>query len=375
MALKGELKTMLLPDVIQWLVNGLKTGILHLRSPKGVTKKVYFDKGRILSTASSDPREYLGQFLISRGLISEKQLNMAMETQFKSGIKLGKILIMAGILDENELSKMLRLKAEETLYDLFLWDEGEFIFEELKEIKEDFVPISLDATSLILEGIRRKDEWGRISKLIKSTKVVLSRKGKLSEAKEEISSFEMRTLEAIDGIKSLEEIALELHATDFNICFAAYCLCSKGLAEIKEEKKSQDEISVEKVHSKIISEAKKLMAEEKLTESINLLQFHLRKNKDKEAEKLLQEVEKRYTEKYLKNLVPNDAVLELNVSLDKLATFSLSPKEGFLATRINGIYNVSQLVKISPIPENEALASIKKLLDLKIVKIKQSKNS
>lgn len=375
MALKGELKTMLLPDVIQWLVNGLKTGILHLRSPKGVTKKVYFDKGRILSTASSDPREYLGQFLISRGLISEKQLNMAMETQFKSGIKLGKILIMAGILDENELSKMLRLKAEETLYDLFLWDEGEFIFEELKEIKEDFVPISLDATSLILEGIRRKDEWGRISKLIKSTKVVLSRKGKLSEAKDEISSFEMRTLEAIDGIKSLEEIALELHATDFNICFAAYCLCSKGLAEIKEEKKSQDEISVEKVHSKIISEAKKLMAEEKLTESINLLQFHLRKNKDKEAEKLLQEVEKRYTEKYLKNLVPNDAVLELNVSLDKLATFSLSPKEGFLATRINGIYNVSQLVKISPIPENEALASIKKLLDLKIVKIKQSKNS
>lgn len=375
MALKGELKTMLLPDVIQWLVNGLKTGILHLRSPKGVTKKVYFDKGRILSTASSDPREYLGQFLISRGLISEKQLNMAMETQFKSGIKLGKILIMAGILDENELSKMLKLKAEETLYDLFLWDEGEFIFEELKEIKEDFVPISLDATSLILEGIRRKDEWGRISKLIKSTKVVLSRKGKLSEAKEEISSFEMRTLEAIDGIKSLEEIALELHATDFNICFAAYCLCSKGLAEIKEEKKSQDEISVEKVHSKIISEAKKLMAEEKLTESINLLQFHLRKNKDKEAEKLLQEVEKRYTEKYLKNLVPNDAVLELNVSLDKLATFSLSPKEGFLATRINGIYNVSQLVKISPIPENEALASIKKLLDLKIVKIKQSKNS
>lgn len=375
MALKGELKTMLLPDVIQWLVNGLKTGILHLRSPKGVTKKVYFDKGRILSTASSDPREYLGQFLISRGLISEKQLNMAMETQFKSGIKLGKILIMAGILDENELSKMLKLKAEETLYDLFLWDEGEFIFEELKEIKEDFVPISLDATSLILEGIRRKDEWGRISKLIKSTKVVLSRKGKISEAKEEISSFEMRTLEAIDGNKSLEEIALELHATDFNICFAAYCLCSKGLAEIKEEKKSQDEISVEKVHSKIISEAKKLMAEEKLTESINLLQFHLRKNKDKEAEKLLKEVEKRYAEKYLKNLVPNDAVLELNVSLDKLATFSLSPKEGFLATRINGIYNVSQLVKISPIPENEALASIKKLLDLKIVKIKQSKNS
>lgn len=373
MALKGELKTMLLSDVIQWLSNGRKTGILHIRSSRGITKKVYFEKGRILSTASSDPREYLGQFLISRGLISEKQLNMAMETQFKSGIKLGKILIMAGILDENELSKMLKLKAEETLYDLFLWDEGEFVFEELSEIKEDFVPLSLDATSLILEGIRRKDEWERISKVIKSTKAVLSRKVNLSELKEDLSGFEMRVYEEIDGKKSLEEIALELHTTEFNICHTAFYLLTKGLVEIVEEKKSEQDISVEKVHSQIVLEAKKLVAEEKFLEAMNLLKFHLRKNKDSEAEKLLREVEYKYTEKYVKSVLPLDAVLELNVTMDKLSTFSLSPKEGFLTTRINGIYTVSQLTKISPMPESEALASIKKLLDLKIVKIKEKK--
>lgn len=370
MALKGELKTMLLPDVIQWLANGLKTGILHIRSPKGITKKVYFDKGQILSTASSDPREYLGQFLISRGLITEKQLNMAMETQFKSGIKLGKILIMAGFLDESELTKMLKLKAEETLYDLFLWDEGEFIFEELKDISEDFIPISLDATSLILEGIRRKDEWGRILKIIKSTKVVLSRKGKLSDIKDDLSTFEMKVLEKIDGKSSIEEIALHLHATDFNTCFAAYCLCTRGLAEIVEEKKSEYEISVETVHSQIMEQAKKLIKDEKFTEAINLLKFYLRKNVNKEAERLLLEAENKYAEKYIKSIILPEAVLDLNVSLDKLATFSLSPKEGFLATRVNGIYNVSQLIKISPIPENEALVAIKKLIDMGIIKIK-----
>lgn len=375
MALKGELKTMLLPDVMQWLVNGLKTGILHLRSPKGVTKKVYFDKGRILSTASSDPREYLGQFLISRGLISEKQLNMAMETQFKSGIKLGKILIMAGILDENELSKMLKLKAEETLYDLFLWDEGEFVFEELNSIKEDFVPMALDATSLILEGIRRKDEWKRISKVIKSVRTVFSKKVKHLELKEQLSGLEMRVFEEIDGTKSLEEIALELHTTEFNVCHAAYCLCTKGLVEIIEEKKSEHEISLEKVYSQVLVKVKKLIAEDKYLEAINLLKFHLRKNKDVEAEKLLKEVENKYTEKYVKSEIPSDAVLELSVTVDKLANFSLSPKEGFLATRINGLYTVAQLTKISPMPESEVFSSLKKLLDLKVVKIKKSKNS
>jgi len=370
LALKGELKTMLLLDVIQWLVNNLKTGILHIRSPRGISKRIYFKNGQILSTASSDPREYLGQFLISRGLITEKQLNMAMETQFKSGIKLGKILIMAGILEEKDLARMLKLKAEETLYDLFLWEEGEFNFEELSEIKEELIPMSLDATSLILEGIRRKDEWGRISKIIKSTKVVLSKKEELSNEKGQISPFELKVLEEVDGKKSLEQIGLNLHSSNFNICFAAYTLCTKGLTEIVEEKKSEEEISTEKVYSKIVSEAKKLILEEKFIEATNLLKFHLRKNEDKEAEKLLRETEKKYFEKDIKKSIPMDAVPELNISMEKLATFPLSPKEGFLATRINGIYNISQLTKISPMPENEALLAIKKLLDLKIIKMK-----
>ena len=88
-------------------------------------------------TSSSDPREYLGQFLISRDYISEDQLNKAMETQLKSGIKLGKILIMVGILEESELETVLQLKAEENIYDLFLWEEGDFVFQDLEAIEED----------------------------------------------------------------------------------------------------------------------------------------------------------------------------------------------------------------------------------------------
>ena len=57
MSLKGNLRTMQLPDVLQWLSSGRKTGILHLRSPKGIAKKIFFRKGSVISTASSDPRE------------------------------------------------------------------------------------------------------------------------------------------------------------------------------------------------------------------------------------------------------------------------------------------------------------------------------
>ena len=374
MALKGELKTVPLTDVLQLLSNGLKTGILHIRSSKGISKKVYFENGKIMSTASSDPREYLGQFLISRGLITEKQLNMAMETQFQSGIKLGKILVMASILEENEIQEMLKLKAEESLYDIFLWENGEFYFEEMEKLNEDIVPISLDVTSLIFEGIRRKDEKARFSQKIPTTLVVLKRKVETSQLNEQLDGLQFRLFEEIDGERSLEEIALHLHSTEFNISLAAYVLLTKNLVEIIGEKQSHQEASINTVQSRLVSEAKKMVKEEKYGEAINVLKFYLRSNKDTSAEKLLREVESKYSQNFLKEVVSGDSVLELNTKIEDLPKYNLTPKEGFLATRINGIYTVSQLLKISPMPEIEVLSSIKKLLDLGIAKIKGENN-
>jgi hypothetical protein len=372
MALRGELSTMLLPDVLQWLSQGIKTGILHIRSPKGIAKKVYFRNGSILSTASSDPREYFGQFLISRGFITEKQLNMAMDTQLKTGIKLGKVLLMVGILEEPDLVATLQLKAEECLYELFLWEEGEFVFEELPAIEEDIVPISLDVTSLVLEGIRRKDEWGRIRQVIPSTRVILARKGRLSDTKEELSGFEMRILDEIDGAKSLEEIALELHAPEFNICHQAYFLCQKGLAVLSKEKQSSDEKGYEAVQSKIIVEAQKLMDQEKIPEAINLLKFYLKKdNPEPIAQELLKKAETLYGQKFLKVTLPPETILELSVPLEELAKQNLTPKEGYLATRINGTWDLSSIIKVAPLPETEVLLAVQKLLDLGVVRIKK----
>lgn len=372
MALSGELRTMLLPDVLQWLSNGVKTGILHLRSPKGIAKKVYFKSGRILSTASSDPREYFGQFLISRGFINEKQLNMAMETQLKTGIKIGKVLLMVGMLEEADLVSTLQLKAEECLYELFLWDEGEFSFEELPDMAEDLVPISLDVTHLILEGIRRKDEWERIKTVFPSNRVILSRKGRLSDIKGSLSNLAMRILDELDDSKSLEEIALELHSPEFNICHEAYSLHQKGLAVVIKEKESTDEKGYEAVQSKIVAEAQKLLDQEKTQEAINLLKFYLKKDSsDRIAADLLKKAEEIYDRTTLREVIPPDTVLELAIPLAELAKQNLTPKEGYLVTRVNGSWDLASIVKVAPLPEPEVMLAVQKLLDLGVVRIRK----
>ena len=65
MGLSGNLQTMLPGDLLQWLSLGQKTGTLVITN-KRVEKKIFFRRGRVISSASNDPREYLGQFLIDR---------------------------------------------------------------------------------------------------------------------------------------------------------------------------------------------------------------------------------------------------------------------------------------------------------------------
>src|SRR4051812_41894466 len=165
MSVSGNLKTMLPGDLLQWLSLGQKSGTLVVKN-KLVEKKIFFRNGRVISSASNDPREYLGQFLMSHGFLSEPELKKAMEVQQQSGILLGKILVMIDVISEKDLTRLMRLKAEEEIYDIFLWREGEFHFIDDQLPTMEMIPLQVDVTGIIMEGTRRFDEWLRIRELI-----------------------------------------------------------------------------------------------------------------------------------------------------------------------------------------------------------------
>ena len=63
MSLSGNLRTMVLPEILQWISTGRKTGTLHLER-RSIQKKIIFKDGSIFTSWSNDPRESLGQFLM-----------------------------------------------------------------------------------------------------------------------------------------------------------------------------------------------------------------------------------------------------------------------------------------------------------------------
>src|SRR5215212_8077585 len=162
---------MLPGDLLQWLSLGQKTGTLVI-SNMSVEKKVFFRNGRVISSASNDPREYLGQFLMSHGYLTEPELTKAMEVQRQSGILLGKILVMIDVIAEEDLHRLMRLKAEEEIYDIFLWNDGDFYFVDDELPQMEMIPLQVDVTGIIMEGTRRVDEWARIRETIAHEAVI-----------------------------------------------------------------------------------------------------------------------------------------------------------------------------------------------------------
>src|SRR3954470_1964814 len=98
MAIRGSLKEASLPDVLQLLSMGKKTGCLSV-THRNNFGYIYFDKGRICYASIVNRRDRLGDILVKNGVISAEQLHAAVEAQAKQRDKrLGEILIAQGTL-------------------------------------------------------------------------------------------------------------------------------------------------------------------------------------------------------------------------------------------------------------------------------------
>ena len=96
MAIKGSLKEASLPDVLQLLAMGKKTGCLSV-THRNNFGYIYFDKGRICYASIVNRRDRLGDILLKSGVITPEQLQEAIAAQATQRDKrLGEILVGLG---------------------------------------------------------------------------------------------------------------------------------------------------------------------------------------------------------------------------------------------------------------------------------------
>jgi hypothetical protein len=242
MSITGNIKTMQLAELLQWLSQSQKTGTLVIEEGK-VEKRIYFNGGQIVSSSSNDPSEYLGNFLVNQGLITEDQLDKAVKQQESQKMLLGKILVTSGAVSEADLDRQLRRKAEETIYDIFTWPEGDFRFLDGELPEFAMVPMKLDVTGLMMEGARRVDEWNRIRDVIPSRHCVPVSVTNLSDPT--LDPVEQNILAQVDDERTIEEIGRAVNANQFLVSTVLYGQTMQGKIKVVKPHIVKIEVPVE----------------------------------------------------------------------------------------------------------------------------------
>ena len=361
-------------DLLQWLSLGQKTGTLTV-SNKAVQKRIFFRGGRVISSASNDPREYLGQFLMSHGYLSEEELMKAMEVQHQSGILLGKILVMIEVINEEELQRLMRLKAEEEIYEIFLWPEGEFHFTDDDLPTQEMIPLQVDVTGIIMEGTRRVDEWQRIRELIPDDKVIPIIAKTINP--KDLDEVETPIVNAIDGKRTIAEIVLESRSSTFTVSSTVHGLMRRNSVRLAEAPAKPKPAVPQTVSQEIAAIV--LSSEEDEVVSLITRAHEALKNKDyAKTQRLLKAAENldpnhpkvRGAIKGAESVILSDLhsqglhearIPRVAKPFEEITQMDFTPNEGFILSRVNGTWDIGSLLKISPIREPDAMLILYKL--------------
>ncbi len=155
----GQLSDMGVVDLVQTLEMGKKSGALHITNPAGAAAVAYFRDGRILDC---------------------------------------------------ELGKMT---GENAFYRLLNWQEGAFAIEFRPIEREERIPVSTQG--LLMEGMRRIDEWGRIVEQLPALDRVFEidyalLADRLAEIPDDVNTL----LRLFDGRRTLDQIIEEADYDD-----------------------------------------------------------------------------------------------------------------------------------------------------------------
>ncbi len=376
MSLSGTLSTMNLADLLQWVASSTKTGRVDFRSGE-VVKEVYVKEGLVVGAASNQHTEMLGHVLVARGKLSEEQLRAALLARREEDEFLGQVIVRLGFVDKDDLLRALADRTEEIIYSLFEWEEANFHFEPEAAPGPNVVLIALPVDHVLLRGVHRHDEMARIREEYPDGRVVLGRTQKPAPREVLEHPLARRILETIDGHRTIDELAMLTHASPFPVLKFVFEAKKMGLVEIVSlEGPALPRITTESPDielTDLTGPARIAAAREKLDKNdpesaLALLSGDDVAN-DREARQLLDKAEKLFLERFYREEFPADAVPELARPIEELTAESLRPEEFFLLSRLDGQWNVRDVVEIAPMKELETVKVLRRLVRRGLINI------
>lgn len=233
MALQGNLDDFSLPEILQLIAVQQKSGVLKLTSAEDVAV-VFFERGRIVSTRDRrrNTRDPLKPFLVRTGHLTEAQLKQIETIESESRRELTDILVSGSYLSSEELTQAVEQQIQDTLHQLLTWKSGSYHFSgDVRTVPRFAVNVRMNTEGILMECMRRIDEFSRYKETLSSPAMVLRPKA-LATPPKEMSQAEQRVLPLVDGLRPLRDILAQSRLVEFETYEALHRLLDLGVVEI-----------------------------------------------------------------------------------------------------------------------------------------------
>lgn len=360
MSLTGSFATMPFADLLQWIGDARRSGTLQV-ALEVEERWLRFEDGLIVAYGSDDPMARdLGRMCLRRKLISEPSLLDAIAAQAQSQMPLSDVLVVRGAVDADALERAVRAHVEETVLDLFLWPEGRFtLTDRAPPEASEWMPPEyhlaepIHVREVLMEGLRRLDEWNRIVKVLPSDDVQLHALGPA----EDLPLLE--DIAAHPEPPSLGQLLAERGDARYSICEELVRAYERGLLAVEarppqpEPKTGHGATTV----AHLVHAAEALIAEQQHEEAVTLLRTALGLDPFRQdARALLKRVRDAQLEE-LYAYLPREHVPKRT----RRDPAGLAARDRALLHQVNGRWDVSAYVITSGLGELETLRALRRL--------------
>ncbi|HET9552715.1 MAG TPA: DUF4388 domain-containing protein [Anaeromyxobacteraceae bacterium] len=366
--LMGSFAVLPLPDLLGLLGSRRLGGALTFERGT-VRKTLLLADGVAVGASSNDPREHLGQLLINFGHLGEEELQRAFQAQEGSGVRLGQVLVAAGLVTPETVREALAIKVRETALDVFRWGSGFFTFDDAPPPPPDPLDAAVPLAGLVEEAEFRATAWSAFRGEFPSGAAALE----VDEARVPPGlapgTVDGRLLAlARDGL-SIDEIGLALHATDFHLYQRLYALARQGIVRPAPARVlGGTEAPVDA--GELVDRARALLAGGRAAEAEQVAAMAVELAPASEpARLLLAEASRRLGEGLRAALLEPPRVPRPLVTPAEIAGLRRSSVDKYLLSRCDGRRTVRQLVQIAPLEELDVLKALSRLAEAGLVEL------
>ncbi len=159
--LTGSLATFALPDLLEFLRVGQRTGTLVCASDAGLGA-IHIKRGRITGAASPGVPS-IGDWLVHRGALSQEKLHEALRHHTQSGAttQLGATLVKHNLVSRETLQEALVFHVGAVLRKLMTWETGAFTFDPATSETAVGVDIEIEPQAVLLNIFKEMDDAQR----------------------------------------------------------------------------------------------------------------------------------------------------------------------------------------------------------------------